>query len=45
MYYNEKGYTQYGNALNLMIVIIVLIINWLVNKLIGASVTKGAGGK
>jgi len=45
MYYNEKGYSQYGNALNLLIVIIVLLINWVVNKLTGASVTKGVGGK
>lgn len=45
MYYNEKGYTQYGNALNLLIVVIVLLINLLVNKLTGASVTKGVGGK
>ena len=45
MYYNEKGYTQYGNALNLLIVIIVLLINFTVNKLTGASVTKGVGGK
>ncbi|MGP1491622.1 MAG: ABC transporter permease, partial [Treponema sp.] len=45
MYYNEKGYSQYGNALNLLIVIIVLLINWMVNKLTGASVTKGVGGK
>ena len=45
MYYNEKGYSQYGNALNLLIVIIVLLINWVVNKLTGASVTHGVGGK
>lgn len=44
MYYNEKGFSQYGNALNLLIVIIVLVINWAVNKLTGASIDKGVGG-
>ena len=44
MYYDEKGYSQYGNALNLLIVVFVLVVNWIVNKLTGASIDKGVGG-
>lgn len=43
-YYNEKGWNQYSNAINLMIVLIVLVINWGVNKATGASIDKGIGG-
>lgn len=44
-YYNEKGWNQYSNGINLMIVLIVLIVNAVVNKLTGASIDKGIGGK
>ncbi len=44
-YYNEKGWNQYSNGINLMIVLIVLAVNGLVNKLTGASIDKGIGGK
>jgi len=44
MTYNEKGASQYGNAINLLIIIIVLTINFCVNKLTGASIDKGIGG-
>ena len=43
-YYNEKGWNQYSNGINLMIVIIVLVINAVVNKITGASIDKGIGG-
>jgi iron(III) transport system permease protein len=43
-YYNEKGWNQYSNGINLLIVVIVIIINFLVNKITGASVDKGIGG-
>lgn len=43
-YYNEKGWNQYSNGINLMIVIIVLVVNWAVNKATGASIDKGIGG-
>jgi len=43
-YYNEKGWSQYSNGINLMIVIIVLVINGVVNKVTGASIDKGIGG-
>lgn len=42
--YNEKGWNQYANAINLMIIVIVLTINYVVNKLTGASIDKGIGG-
>lgn len=43
-YYNEKGWSQYSNGINLMIVLIVLLVNWIVNKATGASIDKGIGG-
>lgn len=42
--YNEKGWDQYANAINLVIVAMVLLINWIINKLTGASIDKGIGG-
>lgn len=41
--YNEKGWNQYANAINLMIVVIVVGLNLLVTKLTGASIDKGIG--
>ena len=42
--YNEKGWDQYANAINMVIVAIVLLVNYTVNKLTGASIDKGIGG-
>jgi iron(III) transport system permease protein len=42
--YNEKGWSQYANAINLLIVLIVLLFNQGINKLTGASIDKGIGG-
>lgn len=44
LFYDEKGYTQFSNAVNLLIIIVVLIINFVVEKLTGASIEKGVGG-
>ena len=44
MQYSEKGWSQFGNAINLLIIVVVLIINFAVNKLTGASIDKGVGG-
>ena len=44
MQYSEKGWAQFGNAINLLIIVVVLLINFLVNKLTGASIDKGVGG-
>ncbi len=42
--FNETGYSQYGSAVTLLIVLIVIFINTLTNKLTGASLDKGIGG-
>ncbi len=44
MYFDEKGLPQYGNAINMLIVLVVLFINLSINKLTGASIDKGVGG-
>ena len=44
MQYSEKGWAQFGNAINLLIIIVVLLVNFIVNKLTGASIDKGVGG-
>ena len=43
-YYETKGLEQISNGLNLLIVLTVLLVNYLVNKLTGASIDKGVGG-
>lgn len=43
--YNEKGWNQYANAINLLIVFFVVISNAVVNKVTGASIDKGIGGQ
>jgi len=42
--YNERGIEQYANAINLLIVIIVVSVNLIINKVTGASIDKGIGG-
>ena len=42
--YNEKGWDQYANAINLIIIVIVLAVNFIINKVTGASIDKGIGG-
>lgn len=44
MQYSEKGWAQFGNAINLLIIFVVLLVNFVVNKLTGASIDKGIGG-
>ncbi|NLC33617.1 MAG: iron ABC transporter permease [Clostridiales bacterium] len=44
MQYSEKGWAQFGNAINLLIIVVVLTLNFTVNKLTGASIDKGVGG-
>jgi len=41
--YNEKGWNQYANAINLIIVAIVLVFNTAINRITGASIDKGIG--
>ncbi|MCQ2435412.1 MAG: iron ABC transporter permease [Clostridia bacterium] len=40
----QAWWTQSANALNLLIIITVLAVNFIVNKLTGASIDKGVGG-
>ena len=42
--FNETGYSQYGSAVTLLIILIIMLINGLTNKLTGASFDKGIGG-
>ena len=44
LFYDEKGYTQFSNAVNLLIIIVVLFINFTIERLTGASIEKGVGG-
>ena len=43
-FYNVYGMTQMSNAVNLLIVVFVIGVNFLINKLTGASIDKGIGG-
>ncbi len=42
--YNEKGWSQYANAINLLIVLFVVGSSLIVNRVTGASIDKGIGG-
>ena len=42
--YSRTGLSQSSNAVNLLIIIVVLVIQFIVNKLTGASIDKGVGG-
>lgn len=42
--YNSKGFDQYANAITLMTIVLVILMNAIVNKLTGASIEKGVGG-
>ena len=42
--YSRTGLTQSANAINLLIIVVVLVVQFIVNKLTGASIDKGVGG-
>lgn len=42
--YSRTGLTQTSNGINLLIIIVVLVIQFVVNKVTGASIDKGVGG-
>lgn len=44
VYYDEASVFQLSNGVNLLVVLFVLFVNFLVNKLTGASIDKGVGG-
>jgi iron(III) transport system permease protein len=43
-FYDEANISQMSNGVNLLIIIVVLLVNFVVNKLTGASIDKGIGG-
>ena len=43
-YFSNNGLGQLSNAINLLIVVFVIVANFLVNALTGASIDKGIGG-
>lgn len=42
--YSRTGLQQSANAINFLIIVVVLVIQFVVNKLTGASLDKGIGG-
>ena len=43
-YFDERNVVQMSNGINLLIIIVVLFVNFMTNKLTGASIDKGIGG-
>ncbi len=44
-YFDEMGLYAFSSGINLMLIIVILVLNTLVNKLTGASIDSGIGGK
>lgn len=44
-YFDEMGLYAFSSAINLILIVAILIFNTLVNKLTGASLDEGIGGK
>ena len=44
-YFDEMGLYAFSSGINLLLIVVILICNALVNKLTGASLDKGIGGK
>ena len=42
--YERTGLSECANAINLLIIVVVLVIQFVTNKLTGASIDKGVGG-
>lgn len=43
-YFDEMGLYAFSSGINLILIVTILICNWLVNKITGASLDKGIGG-
>ncbi len=43
-YYDEMGLSAFSSAINLLIIVFVLVANFAINKLTGASIDSGIGG-
>lgn len=44
-YFDEMGLYAFSSAINLILIVVILVFNALVNKLTGASIDNGIGGK
>ena len=44
-YFDEMGLYAFSSAINLILIVAILIFNTLVNKITGASLDEGIGGK
>ena len=44
-YFDEMGLYAFSSAINLILIILILVFNTLVNKIKGASLDEGMGGK
>lgn len=44
-YFDEMGLYAFSSGINLILIIVILISNWLINKITGASLDNGIGGK
>lgn len=44
-YFDEMGLYAFSSAINLILIMLILVFNTLVNKLTGASLDEGLGGK
>ena len=42
--YSRTGLSQAANAINLLIILLVLIIQFTISKVTGASIDRGVGG-
>ncbi|MBQ0125210.1 MAG: iron ABC transporter permease [Clostridiales bacterium] len=43
-YFDEMGLYAFSSGINLILIVTILVCNWLVNKITGASLDKGIGG-
>lgn len=44
-YFDEMGLYAFSSGINLILIVFILLVNFLINKLTGASLDKGIGGK
>jgi len=44
-YFDEMGLYAFSSGINLILILTILIVNFLTNKLTGASLDEGIGGK
>lgn len=44
-YFDEMGLYAFSSGINLLLIVVILVCNFVVNKLTGASIDSGIGGK